>query len=465
MRIPLAAAGWMLAFGTLVAACGVATRHEAASSDLRDLTGAHTRVVWVQHEGDDPFAIGGALTLMGLDTEDGRGERAILDTPGSFVKPMFTDDGRRVVYSTRANADDWSVEIVDFDGTGRRRLADGFALDLWESPVDGIEWIYVGTGHHDDAFGVVERMRVDDPSRRERVPTPGPIGRDTFQVSPDGRLAGALAPWPAAGVLDLADGAWRPLGEGCWTALNDPGAPLFWYFDGAHRNLLLVDVARDRRWIVPINRAPGFADPEVYHPRWTPHPRFIVLSGPYDQGGANQVRSGGGQAEIWAGRFAGDFSTIKAWARVTENTRADAFPDLWVDQSLSPHPRLASGRLGPPSPREPAAADRRVVDARLVEAGTVPTPEAIAPYRHALVVNRYEVVTVVEGDEEPRELLVAQWAIRDRRVLDEAAREVGRVYRLTVERYEAHGELEGERLIRAAGLPEAPLYYDVDSAR
>ena len=40
---------------------------------------------------------------------------------------------------------------------------------------------------------------------------------------------------------------------------------------------------------------------------------------------------------------------------------------------------------------------RAVVDVRLAHAGPIPTPESILPYRHALVVNAYDVVTVVEG--------------------------------------------------------------------
>jgi predicted small lipoprotein YifL len=46
-------------------------------ADVRALTGAHTRVVWVQSDGTDPRAQGEELVLMGLDTDDGLGERVI----------------------------------------------------------------------------------------------------------------------------------------------------------------------------------------------------------------------------------------------------------------------------------------------------------------------------------------------------------------------------------------------------
>ena len=47
-------------------------------------------------------------------------------------------------------------------------------------------------------------------------------------------------------------------------------------------------------------------------------------------------------------------------------------------------------------------------------------------------------------------------------MLDEARRRTpGSVVTLTVERYDAHPELEGERLIVAPGAPDLPMYYDV----
>ncbi len=456
----------VVVISVLLAAAGCVSAppaREGTAAEVHALTGAHTRVVWVQHDGRDPYAAGDQLVLMGLDTDDGRGERVILGERRTYVKPLLTPRGDRIVFSAHPLLGDPAVYIVNFDGTGLRRLEPGFALDVWEDPADGGEWVYIGTDHRDYAVGTIARMRLDDPARRELVWNHAPVTFDTFQVSPDGRIAGGLYPWPAAGVADLAAGTWRQLGDGCWTALQDVGTPLLWFFDGAHRNLLMVDVVRDqRRWTVPINTAPGFDNPEVYHPRWTHHPRFMTMSGPYDQGGANQVRSGGAQAEIWIGRFSADFTAIEQWARVTGNGAGDSYPDVWMDRAASPHLQRASGRVGPAAAAS-VAPGRLVVDARLVTAGVVPTPESIAPYRHALVVNVYEIVRVVEGNPGEGRLIVAQWAIRDRRVLPESARTVGQTVRLTVQRYEAHPELEGERLIQGPNVPNLPLYYEAGS--
>jgi hypothetical protein len=242
-----------------------------------------------------------------------------------------------------------------------------------------------------------------------------------------------------------------------------------WYFDGSHRNLTLVDVRSERRWVVNINRVPGFGNDEVYHPRWTNHPRFLAMSGPYNLGGANQVRSGGAQTEVYVGRFSADYSRVEAWTRVTTNANGDSYPDVWIDRRKSPHATAPAGGTPGPSTSDPertkeaAQPDRSrlVVQARLTKAGAIPTPQSIAPYQHALVVNTYEIVSVEQGRYSGKVLLVAQWAIRDRRVLADAHKTPGSTHRFTLERYDAHPELEGERLISGSDAPDLPLYYDV----
>ena len=440
----------------------------AAASDTRALTGAHTRLVWVQHDGSDPFAEGTNLVVMGYDSDDGQGERAIVGQRANYAKPLLTPDGQRVVFSTVRAGDDGEMFIVGFDGSGLQSLGPGFALHVQADPAG--DWLYVGTGHREFHYGTVSRMRLTAPQAREVVWDTTRVNRDTFQVSADGQFAGGLFPWPEAGVANLGTRTAQRLGDGCWTAICQVGAPLFWYFDGAHRNLTFVDVPTDRRWMVPINTAPGFSNPEVYHPRWANHPRFFAMSGPYNQGGGNQVRSGGAQVEIHLGRFSADFTRVEAWVQVTRNGAADAYPDVWVAPGESPHPARPS-RVGPagdgtgegPAPAGSVAPDRVVIDARLTHAGPIPTPESILPYRHALVVNRYAVVSVKDGSYDKDEVLVSQWIIRDSQVLPHARRQPGLQAVLTLERHDAHPELEGERVISDTDAPELPLYHDIES--
>jgi hypothetical protein len=436
-------------------------------ADVRALTGAHTRVVWVQSDGTDPRAQGEELVLMGLDTDDGLGERVILGERSSYVKPLLTPSGGRIVYSTRAVPGPAEVFLLNWDGTGLRKLADGLALATWENPLDSTEWLYLGTDLDGYDAATVVRFPIDAPEAREVVWNHSPVGFDTFQVSADGRHAGGLFPWPVAGVATLPNGTFTKLGEGCWTALASARGPLFWYFDGAHRNLTMVDIGTDTRWMVNVNGAPGFDGAEVFHPRWTNHSRFLTISGPYNQGGPNQARTGGAQAEIYLGRFSADFTAVEAWARVTDNSGGDAYPDVWIDAARSPHPRRARGPVGPPTAPGPegaaparADASRVVADVRLTRLGSVPSPEDILPYRNALVINEYEIVNVVEGTYGEGRIEVAQWAIRDGALLPGARRYAGAAARLTLERYDAHGELEGERLIRDRDS-DLPVYYDV----
>ena len=101
-----------------LAGCSFAPERQGSAAEVHALTGAHTRVVWVQGDGTDPFALGSQLVLMGLDTDDGRGERVILGERGSYVKPLLTPRGEQIVYSTHPDLGDPSVHIVNFDGSG-----------------------------------------------------------------------------------------------------------------------------------------------------------------------------------------------------------------------------------------------------------------------------------------------------------------------------------------------------------
>jgi hypothetical protein len=465
----------LLALGiALCAACSTETR-EGPGGELRQFTGSHTRVVWVQQDGRDPYAAGDNLQLMGLDSNDGRGERALLADRSSYVKPLLTPNGTRIVFSRRPTRPEGpEAFVVNWDGSALTSLGRGFALAVWANPTDGREWVYVGTDNkkgQECDFATVSRFPIDAPQAREVVWNKTLVSGDTFQVSADGRHAGGLFPWPAAGVAELPNGNFRKLGDGCWTAMSSVRGPVMWYFDGSHRNLTLVDVRSDKRWVVNINRVPGFGNDEVYHPRWTSHPRFLAMSGPYNLGGANQVRSGGAQTEVYVGRFAPDYTRVEAWLRVTTNASGDSYPDIWIDRRNNPHgvaPKDGSIGLGAATanasgPNAPAAATagRIVIEAKLIKSGEIPTPQAIAPYQHALVVNTYEIVKTMEGTYSGRTVLVAQWAIRDRRVLPTAHKTTGSVHKLTLERYDAHPELEGERLISAGDAPDLPLYYEI----
>ncbi len=109
---------------------------------------------------------------------------------------------------------------------------------------------------------------------------------------------------------------------------------------------------------------------------------------------------------------------------------------------------------------DPQETGRVVLSVRLARAGPIPTPQEILPYRNALVVNDYEVVEVVQGTYAAPTIPIAHWAIRDSREIAGARSMAGATFTLTVDRYDAHAELEGERLISDGSASALPLYYD-----
>ena len=444
---------------------------EPASATTRQ--GGHERrmrVTWTRDLGDgtDFISLGDQLVLMAYDSRDGRGERVVLGEPASYAKPLITPDGESIVFTIRRRG----VYAIDWDGEGLRRVADGFALDVWADPADGAMWVYVGGDERltdPPQYPLVRRHRLDDPTVAEVAWDAQPVSGDSFQVSADGRTAAALLPWPTAGVIDLESGTWRKLGEGCWTAFSPGADPLFWYFDGAHRNLTMVDLDTDERWGVPINDDPIFGGYEVYHPRWTNDQRAIVLTGPYTVGSrANKIRGGGRQVEIHVGFFDEAVTSVARWRQVTHNDAPDFYPDAWIEPGTgpAPNPRSAPRPSGPEAGAVAGAADASpvVVEVRVRQEVAPPTPESIAPYREGLLALEYDVVQEVEGELDLPVIAVAHWVIRDARPVTGAVRRAGERLRLTLHPYDARPELEGKRLVFETADLTLPLFYDIASA-
>ena len=461
----------------------------AAISEQGILAGSRLRVVWVQDMGDgrDVDTLGSNLRLMGLDTGDGKGERAILGT-GNYAKPLISPRGNRVVYSDRIRK---KVYVVNWDGSGLRELFGGFGLALWRDPRDGREWIYYG--HEEMMEGgfhcrAVYRTPLDSPGTGELVWDRVPVNVDSFQLSADGRMAGGNFPWPGGGIAHLPNKSLEILTKGCWPALTTvKGKSYYWIFDGAHRNLTIFELQNKKKWQVTINGAPGIEGHEVYHPRWSNHPRVMVMTGPYTVGsGANRIGGGGRGVEIYVGRFNADFTAIESWWQATRNDRADFFPDVWVAPAEGVKQKAAKvtgakktnkekpvdGISSKETKTRPVSAapgksalrktvPRVVVEARLTDPSIIPTPQNIAPYRRALLVNGYEVVRVISGAYRQKKIMAAHWVIEDGQVLSDAKREKGKTYRMVLERFDDHPEFEGERLIMDSDEFKLPLYYEL----
>ncbi len=427
----------------------------------------HLRVAWTRDVGDgtDFVSLGDRLRLMAYDSLDGVGERSLLPDAASFAKPLIAPSGEVVVFTVRRQG---VVYAINWDGSGLRRVGDGFGLDVWSDPADGVEWVYVGVDERSTdppSYPAVRRYRLDDPSVGETVWDAQPISGDSFQLSADGRTAAALLPWPTAGVIDFEAGTWRALGEGCWTAFSPGRAPLCWFFDGAHRNVTIVDLEGGERWTMPVNDDPRFDGYEVYHPRWTNDPRAIVLTGPYSVGTrVNRIRAGGRQVEVHIGILNDAMTAVESWRQVTQNDAADFYPDAWIAPGALPPPRVGDDTRQVVADRSPDGdAAEVVVTARVRDDVPLPTPQSIAPYREGLLALEYDVVEVLEGSLDLPVIAIAHWVIRDGETIADVARPGETVYRLTLAPYDSRAELEGKRLVMETRDLTLPLFYDLTS--
>ena len=326
----------MLQLCRLLAVLCLLAAFAQAAHPLEELTGARTKMVWVRDEGNakDVFGTGNRLRLMLLDTgSHGGREQSVLPNPRACAKPMLTPDGNRIVFSDGTTN---AYMVVDTDGNGLRKAGDGFAMELWAEPGTGRIWVYSQQRRKG-------KKKEDNPIRRALLDGKGPgevvwnrtqVSVDNFQLSRDGKLAAGLFPWPKGGVAELPNKGWQQRGGGCWTSLAPDNSGLFWIFDGPHRNVTLV-TSEGRRWKTCIGDGPGINGFEVYHPRWSNHPRIFACTGPYlgsgGRPGGNRIGAGGKAVELYVGRFSKDLTKVEQWVQVTRNKKADFLPDVWVE--------------------------------------------------------------------------------------------------------------------------------------
>ncbi len=300
----------------------------------------HSRVVWVQDQdkGSDTLGRSENLMLYGYDSEDGKGERALLANKGNFFKPLFTPDGRQVVFSNRKQR---KMFLLDWNSGKVKELGEGVAVEVWREPEASLRnkkpvtWVYYFAGNNpENKYGTSQpmyRFPIDNPEKKELVWNKTNIAWSNIQVSKDGRILGGLFPWPHAGILNLDNNKWQRLGRGCWTSLSPDNSKLLWIFDGRHRNLQIHDTKNNTSWQVNINSAPDINGYEVYHPRWSNHPRYMVMTGPYEKGeGGNRIGGGGEKVEIYVGKFDNKIKRIEQWLKLSNNNKADFYPDLWI---------------------------------------------------------------------------------------------------------------------------------------
>ncbi|MBA4386869.1 MAG: hypothetical protein C0404_02740 [Verrucomicrobia bacterium] len=447
----------------IILAPGCRKKHSGAWSKSELATGGAPamRVVWcrqVTGDATDVGAEGLELQLMGLDTKDGNGPHPIIKRTGNFHKPLITPKGDRVVYTELPQR---RIFVTDWHGSRTAQVESGVAVDVWMEPGTGREWVYAINADSlkdNDAGKPVFRFLLDDPFTKETVWDKTLVNESNFQLSRDGTRACGNLPWPDVGVVDLVRTNALILGKGCWPSIAPDNSYITWIFDGPHRNLIMASADGKNKWKVAINGASGVDGWEVYHPRWGNHARYFTLTGPYKSGdGDNKIRAGGQGVEVFVGRFDETLSKVEAWLRVTSDPFLDVYPDVWVEPGVGKDDRNMAARVE--SFALPDAA-RVELKGRLAAKTAIPSLKTIAPYTQALVVYVYDVVEVKSGKLAARKILVAHWGVRNAKPVSRE-RKLGDVFDLKVERYEAHPELEGERVVSDVGDAGAALYYEV----
>jgi len=312
------------------------------------LVGAHARVVWMWHQSEaksDTYGNGKQHLLAGFSTEDGKGVRVLLEGRGNYARPLLTPDGETVLYTDkRIRRKDgkkyYKPKIYRLPWGGGedevKEVAKGYAADVWRDPATGTDWVYAVEAVVPSDAAILEakrlvRFQLDEPGVRE-VLYEGRISVDNLQVSRDGTLAAGLFPWPHGGVIELEKKTWHRTTGGCWTSLAPDDSGISWVFDGAHRNVRMFSADRSTNWTTAVDGAPGVDGLEVYHPRWSNHPRIFAITGPYGKAaaGENPISKGGAKAEVCIGRFSPDLRSVEAWVKLTANKMGDFFPDIWV---------------------------------------------------------------------------------------------------------------------------------------
>jgi len=398
---------------------------------------------------------------MGYDSHRFIKVRPILKKERNYWKPLMTPDGSKVVFSDITKK---KVYVVDWSGKNKETLSTGVALEVWKDPVTHRVWVYVLDGPKADASkhsnNPLYRFPMDEPSARERVWDKTRLTWDNVQLSADGKRASGLFPWPNGGVMNLETDTWERYGRGCWTSFSPDNQYLLWIFDGPHRNIMIYHPDGKTRHKVTINKAEDIDGYEVYHPRWSNHPRYLVMTGPYVEGeGGNRIRGGGERVEVYAGRFNDTFTEVDQWVKISRNKKGDFYPDLWIDEQVDTEAVAVAGQESDQTDPAPPS-ERLIVQATCTEAYTIPDPRNIGMYDRALAVHHYQVNHVEQGTCKDQIIYVAQWLIKDKKLILPAVK-VGQKQRFELDNFYDHPDLEGDRLLMGPTVDvEADLYID-----
>ncbi len=120
-------------------------------------------------------------------------------------------------------------------------------------------------------------------------------------------------------------------------------------------------------------------------------------------------------------------------------------PSATAKPTPRPTPKPTAEPKPTATPKTIAKSDSKnlVVRAEVVSTSKVPDPKSV-PYKESLIFTKYKIISVQSGKYKEKEILVAQWGMRDKKLQSAARNRVGQVQTLTLE--PLSGELD--RVIR-----------------
>jgi hypothetical protein len=284
---------------------------------------------------------------MGIDSRDGKGERAILPKTANYSRPLLSVTGESILYTDKNTERKGGkkhynpvIYRTDWKGSPPVRLAEGYAVDCWKDPVSGTEYVYAVSNLKATKGLSLEgekliRFPLEDPSKVEVMYDDTPITPDNVQFSRDGTRASGQFPWPHSGVLMRAGDKYtaKKITTGCWSGLAPDNSGVGWTFDGEHRKAAMTAEDGEKTWSINLSDAAGMKGSELYHPRWSNHPRYIVITGPYAKRKGEDgsvINKGGGSAQVYLGRLSERADKIEGWLQISNDNSGDAYPDAWI---------------------------------------------------------------------------------------------------------------------------------------
>jgi len=369
----------------LLLLCTGADAAEGISASLLNLTGdKRVKIVFSRDTtagGRNFFGEANVFKMYVYDTADDE-IREIKSSLDDYSKPLITHDGQRIVYSDRV---EHKVRVINWDGSGQRDLVNGFAGSLWYDEASDKEWVYYQeNGNGDNSSNPIKRLDIDNTGDKLLVWNQTETNALWMSISGDGARIASSWPWSKCGAIEPGYGGGGGGGiyypdtgyytTGCWTTILPDSSYKLGVFDGPHRAWKVWDWPTGSMRTLDLHSAPGIDGWEIYHPRLSNHRRHLVMTGPYSVGsmGANNIGNGGPQVEVYFGKLDAGFTRVTDWIKVTSNSRADFWPDAWVDPAVPNNVRIDSFTATPD-------AIRTGESATLAWATTNATSVSIAP--------------------------------------------------------------------------------------